>query len=116
VAVPGPTVTPQEYASAQRRRGSPASQPGSSRLIEVQLQLRRRRMITPAADRFGVIPGSYLVRGIVGPSIDSTNHVHGCGVALDLCAMRDGYRPLAGLPPGLRVAALQLPEPGVRWN
>ena len=45
-------------------------------------------------------------RGIVGPSIDSTNQVHGCGVALELCSIRDGCRPFAGLPSRLRVVAL----------
>ena len=57
-------------------------------------------------DPYLAVPGCYLVRGIVGPSIDSTNQVHGCGVALELGAIRDGCRPLAGLPPRLRVAAL----------
>jgi len=57
-------------------------------------------------DLYLTIPGCYLGRGIVGPWIDSTNQVHGCGVALELCAIRDGCRPLAGLPPRLRFVAL----------
>ncbi len=56
-------------------------------------------------DPYLTIPGCYLVRGIVGTSIDSTNQVHGCGVALELSSGGHGRRPLAGLPPRLRVAA-----------
>ena len=50
---------------------------------------------------------------IVGPWIDSTNQVHGCGVALELGSGGHGRRPLASLPSRPRVVVSRQTQQGV---